>query len=88
MIYGGGNNSDSEFAIPPPSTLVTKYNNSCPVWSLVGDGYCDDEANIVECGYDFKDCCHLDSDQSLCTDCFCYIPEEKKSYLMKSLSKN
>ena len=59
----------------PPSTLVTKDNATCPVLSLVGDGYCDDEANIVECGYDFKDCCDMENDQSLCTDCLCYIPE-------------
>ena len=50
---------ESEFAmppIPPPSTLDAKDNNTCPVWSFVGDGYCDDEANVPECGYDFNDC--------------------------------
>ena len=42
---------ESEFAIPPippPSTLDAKDNNTCPVWSFVGDGYCDDEANVPE----------------------------------------
>ena len=80
--------SEYEFAIPPPSTLDTIDYTTCPVWSLVGDGYCDDEANIVECGYDFKDCCHLDSDRSLCTDCFCYIPEEEKILLDEEFNKN
>ena len=80
--------SEYEFAIPPPATLDTIDNTSCPVWSLVGDGYCDDEANIVECGYDFKDCCDMENDRSLCTDCLCYIPEEEKILLDEEFNKN
>ena len=58
-------------------------NYSCPVWDLVGDNYCDDEANNLECGYDFNDCCKGLSDRSFCTDCFCYIPEDRKILLEK-----
>ena len=58
-------------------------NYSCPVWDLVGDNYCDDEANTLECGYDFNDCCKGLSDRSFCTDCFCYIPEDRKILLEK-----
>ena len=68
---------ESEFAIPPPSTLDTEDNNTCPVWSLVGDGYCDGEANVPECGYDFNDCCEIENDRSLCQNCTCYISENK-----------
>ena len=50
--------------------------SACPFWEIVGDGYCDDEANIPECGYDYKDCCQVHSDRSLCQDCFCYIMDE------------
>ena len=56
-------------------------NNSCPFWHLLGDNYCDDEANIAECGYDFNDCCKFESDRSLCTACLCYIPEDRKIVL-------
>ena len=58
-------------------------NDSCPYWHLLGDNYCDDEANIAECGYDFNDCCEGQSDRSLCTDCICYIPEDRKILLEK-----
>ena len=58
-------------------------NYSCPVWDLVGDNYCDDEANTLDCGYDFNDCCKGLSDRSFCTDCFCYIPEDRKILLEK-----
>ena len=60
-----------------------KSNDSCPFWEILGDNYCDDEANILECGYDLDDCCKGDRDISLCTDCLCYIPEDKKILLEK-----
>ena len=66
----------------------TISNNSCSFWHITGDEYCDDEANIVECGYDFEDCCKIDSDRSLCTDCLCYIPEEEKILLDEEFNKN
>ena len=56
-------------------------NDSCPFLHIVGDNYCDDEANILECGYDWNDCCKVDRDISLCKDCFCYIPEYDKIML-------
>ena len=56
-------------------------NDSCPFLHIVGDNYCDDEANILECGYDWNDCCKVDRDISLCKDCFCYIPENNKIML-------
>ena len=58
-----------------------KSNDSCPFLHIVGDKYCDDEANILECGYDWNDCCKVDRDISLCKDCFCYIPEYDKIML-------
>ena len=62
-------------------------NYSCPFWAITGDGYCDDEANIAECGYDFKDCCQMENDRTLCTDCFCYIPEDQKSSMKNEYKK-
>ena len=52
-------------------------SNSCPFWELAGDGYCDDETNIPECGYDYNDCCLLENDRSLCTNCTCHLSEDE-----------
>ena len=62
-------------------------NDSCPFWHLLGDNYCDDEANTLECGYDFNDCCKIESDRSTCTDCLCFIPENKKIMLEEEFQK-
>ena len=56
------------------SVSENKTESVCPFWQIIGDGYCDDEANIEECGYDFGDCCHWENDFSLCQDCFCKSP--------------
>ena len=43
----------------------------------VGDGYCDDETNIVDCGYDGGDCC-LDSIMTdYCTECQCHETDDQ-----------
>ena len=55
---------------------TTSTSNSCSVWEIVGDGYCDDEANKPECGYDYHDCCQQESDRSFCTNCTCHLPED------------
>ena len=42
---------------------------------LLGDGYCDDEANTEQCLYDLGDCCDYTDysiSRSFCTECFCY----------------
>ena len=70
-------NSDSE----------NKTEFGCPFWHITNDGYCDDEANIEECGYDFGDCCHWENDFSLCQDCFCKSPPINYSTLFENYSK-
>ena len=68
-------------------TLTTKKVNdlskdSCPVSGLVGDGFCDDKANIPECEYDAKDCCKLENDRSLCENCSCITNQmERDKYI-------
>ena len=52
-------------------------NLSCQHWELAGDGYCDDEANVPDCGYDFNDCCETENDRSLCQNCTCYLSQNK-----------
>ena len=64
-----------EFSNDP--TTKSSYNYSaygaCQHWMIKGDGFCDDEANIELCDYDELDCCSLESDRSLCIECFCYV---------------
>ena len=56
------------------ATPDNKAELGCPFLHITNDGYCDDEANIEECNYDFDDCCHWENDFSLCQDCFCKTP--------------
>ena len=71
----------------PGSGQAEDKNDSCPFWHLLGDNYCDDEANIAECGYDFNDCCKTENDRSLCTACLCIIPEDRKIVLEDKFEK-
>ena len=38
---------------------------------MVDDGYCHDEANNLECGFDRGDCCYTCTSKEKCTDCIC-----------------
>ena len=50
-----GENSITNEIDDKQSDINANSNNStCQFWHIVGDGFCDDEANIVECGYDSK----------------------------------
>ena len=38
----------------------------------MGNGYCNDETNSLECGYDGGDCClGSDLETQFCTECQC-----------------
>ena len=39
---------------------------------MIGDGFCDDEANTSECSYDEGDCCGDCANTDLCTECTCH----------------
>ena len=75
LINGNDSNEAKESEEARNETAST--SNSCPFWELTGDGYCDDETNIPECGYDYGDCCHLENDRSLCTNCTCHLSEDE-----------
>ena len=42
---------------------------------LVGNGFCNDEANRVNCNYDGGDCCGYNINSEHCTDCTCFHQE-------------
>ena len=47
------------------------YSIDCYQVSLISDGYCNDDTNIVECGYDGGDCCGSCINTDYCTNCSC-----------------
>ena len=38
---------------------------------MIGDRYCDDTTNTLECSFDGGDCCGPDVNTQYCTDCQC-----------------
>ena len=50
---------------------VTVYKKGCSNLTLVGDGYCDDETNVLECNFDDGDCCGPNITTTHCTECQC-----------------
>ena len=70
LLYNRTSNGYGKWGID----LIPSENKTeagCPFWHLANDGYCDDEANIEECNYDFGDCCDYENDFSACQDCIC-----------------
>ena len=39
---------------------------------MIGDEYCDDEANNIECMYDGGDCCFPCINKEHCIECACH----------------
>ena len=48
---------------------------ACPLEFFVEDGFCEDESNIPQCGYDGGDCCGA-MKLTFCSDCSCYNPSQ------------
>ena len=72
-----GNDTNEAQTIEEAKNETESGSSLCPFWELTGDGYCDDETNIPECGYDYNDCCLLENDRSLCTNCTCHLSEDE-----------
>ena len=62
---------------------------NCSYSHLVHDGQCDDEANIVQCGFDGGDCCGT-SNYLFCNDCMCKLPdwEDVSSHIFDGIDWN
>ena len=43
----------------------------CFYSDLIGNGFCNDEANTDECNYDGGDCCGTCVNSEFCSDCVC-----------------
>ena len=46
-------------------------SKGCKYRQLVGDGYCNDEANKIQCGFDGGDCCYSNIRETYCSECKC-----------------
>ena len=53
------------------------YRKPCKNIHKIGDGVCDDEANIVQCMNDFGDCCKPIVNTTRCFDCICPLDDLK-----------
>ena len=61
------------------TTVILHHNFSWELISIadctqptkINDGYCNDETNIPECGYDGGDCCGSCINTDYCTNCTC-----------------
>ena len=59
--HGGGENNFT--------TTIKPCNFHSLHW--IGDGYCDDDANNLECNFDGGDCCGDDAITDYCLECQC-----------------
>ena len=42
---------------------------------MAGDGICNDEANLLDCNFDFGDCCLVAINDTMCADCECHATQ-------------
>ena len=47
----------------------------CGNVALVGNGYCNDETNNLNCNYDGGDCCVVNATTDSCSECVCHFLE-------------
>ena len=47
---------------------------------LVGDGYCNDETNNLDCSFDGGDCCGPCINNEFCSECQCHIGNFSECY--------
>ena len=71
--YDGGDCCLSNVNTDHCSECTCYHQETCAagfIPSSVGDGFCNDETNIVECNYDGGDCC-VNVNTDLCSNCLC-----------------
>ena len=55
------------------SNVYSFLLSECPVSpEILGNGFCNDEANIAACSFDGDDCCKICINSEFCTECLCY----------------
>ena len=73
MQFDGGDCCDDKVELTDGSCQIKESCAAGYVPLIVGDGYCNDETNFVECLFDGLDCGQIDNpyevDTTFCTDC-------------------
>ena len=78
-------NENITITTPTGSTPLTNWSTTSDIWTTttgngaiggcntgwIGDGYCDDIDNNVECNFDGGDCCGPNVNTNYCTECLC-----------------
>ena len=65
--------------MPPSDQLHTVLISVCAYLHLIGNGFCNDEANTADCNYDGGDCCGPEVDKKYCADCICHEDMENNT---------
>ena len=76
--YDGGDCCDMNANINSCSECACYLVETCAAGVthvFIGDGVCNDETNIVECGYDGGDCCAYNINSEYCSECTCFHRE-------------
>ena len=69
-----GNSTYISKSVPDQEKLPDLRPNLCPphLQMLLGNGMCDDDSNIYECGWDNYECCWIMIQKGKCTKCQCH----------------
>jgi hypothetical protein len=51
------------------STYLFLYLESCKYQEIARDGICNDVANLLDCNFDFGDCCLMAINGTMCAHC-------------------
>ena len=54
--------------------IYLTYITDCSQSFMIADGFCNDETNNENCGFDGGDCC-VNVNTALCTECNCFLQE-------------
>ena len=55
---------------------------------MIGDRYCDDTTNTLECSFDGGDCCGPDINTQYCSDCQCLDGEGGRGNFGKGVNQS
>ena len=55
--------------------MILDFQSDCANLMLVGDGFCNDLTNILECDFDGGDCCLTCVNTEFCSECQCHSGE-------------
>jgi len=84
---------DEDYTTKETTTTTTTTTKPSPCFGnctfgacgWIGDGYCDDGANNLDCNFDGGDCCGPNVNTDYCTACECLDPDVGTEFSCKNL---